>query len=141
VAGLDRELTYQKIRQAAHLIQRGALYIGTNPDRTLPTPAGSDPGAGAIISAIEAAAGCPALILGKPHGWLFQLALQKAGCGPGEALMIGDRLETDILGAQKLGLRTALVLSGISTAQEAQIYCPGPDIIAENALEVIKNLG
>jgi 4-nitrophenyl phosphatase len=140
VAGLDRLLTYDKIRQAAHLIQGGALFIGTNPDLTLPTPAGSDPGAGAIISAIEAAANRPALILGKPQGWLFQLALQKAGCHPREALMVGDRLETDILGAQQLGLRTALVLSGISTAQEAENYRPGPDIIAKNALEVIISL-
>jgi ribonucleotide monophosphatase NagD (HAD superfamily) len=54
--------------------------------------------------------------------------------------MVGDRLETDILGAQQLGLRTALVLSGISTAQEAENYRPGPDIIAKNALEVIISL-
>ena len=80
-------------------------------------------------------------IIGKPFPTLFQIALERANCLPGEALMIGDRLETDIQGAQELGLRSALVLTGIATMSQANIWEPAPDIIADNALQVLDGIG
>ena len=137
VVGLDRELTYRDLDLAGRFIDRGALFVGTNPDLTIPTPDGTAPGAGTIIKGIEAASGVAAYIIGKPYTTLYSLALRRANSLPEETLMIGDRLETDILGAQKLGLKTALVLSGITSRKQAEEWDPVPDIIADDALQVI----
>ena len=138
VVGLDRELTYQDLNLAVRYIKRGALFVGTNPDLTIPTPTGPAPGAGTIIKAIEVSSGVKPHIIGKPFSALYSLALSRSNSFPEETLMIGDRLETDISGAQQMGLRTALVLSGISTYQQAETWDPSPDIIAEDALQVIE---
>ena len=112
IAALDRQLTYQKLLQATLFIRAGALFIGTNPDRTLPTPQGLVPGAGAVLAAIETATDQKPLIIGKPSPEMYRLAMSRLGTAPQETLVVGDRLETDIVGAQELGCRTALVLSG-----------------------------
>jgi len=137
VAGLDRQLTYQKIDQAARLIDQGAVFIGTNPDQTIPVSDGIAPGAGTVIGAIEIASGQQALIIGKPNPSLFELALQRSKTSPEQTLMVGDRLSTDIKGAQNLGIRTALVLSGITDIEEAQGWDPAPDIIVEDVVGVL----
>jgi 4-nitrophenyl phosphatase len=115
VAGLDRQISYEKIRRAGHLIRAGVPFIGTNPDKTYPTPQGLAPGAGSILAAIEAAGGQAPLIIGKPHPPMFQQALKLLGSPPVQTLMIGDRLDTDIAGARALDMKTALVLTGVST--------------------------
>lgn len=130
VVGLDRQFTYQKLKQAAELIRQGALFIGTNDDATLPTPAGPVPGAGAILAAVAKAAGQQPLVIGKPGPQLYTLALHRLGSSPAQTLAVGDRLETDIAGGQRLGLRTALVLSGVTDQQAAAQWRPPPDWIA-----------
>ena len=140
VAGLDRKITYGRIEIAANLISRGVLFIGTNPDKTFPTPDGFAPGAGVIIKAIETASGKQADVIGKPEKYLYNLALQRAGSTPEETLMIGDRLETDIAGAQNLGIRTGLVLSGVTDKSTAAAWNPAPDLIAVNALLILERL-
>jgi len=132
VAGMDRHVTYQKLSRATQLIRSGALFIGTNPDLTYPTPNGIMPGAGAILAAIEAASGIKPLIAGKPASAIFQLSLERLGTRPDETLVIGDRFETDILGGHAAGCRTALMLSGVSSIEEAANWQPEPDIVAEN---------
>lgn len=114
VVGIDRQFSYQKLRAASALIQRGARFIGTNGDLTFPTPEGPAPGAGAILAAISAASGVEPTIIGKPEPLMFQLALERMGTDPERTLMVGDRLETDILGGQRAGLGTILVLSGVT---------------------------
>ena len=138
VVGLDQEMTYRDLDLAVRFLHRGALFIGTNPDLTIPTPAGPAPGAGTLIKSIEVSSGKKPAIIGKPYPALYTLALTRASGLPQETLMIGDRLETDILGAQKLGLRTALVLSGIATRKQGEDWDPKPDMIAEDALQVIE---
>lgn len=140
VAGLDRHLTYQKIDNAARLIRDGAEFIGTNPDQTIPGPTGISPGAGTVIGAIGIASNQQALIIGKPQSQLFNLALSRSGAAAEQALMVGDRLNTDIAGAQRLGIRTALVLSGVTTREEAKIWRPAPDIIVNNVLAVLDQI-
>jgi 4-nitrophenyl phosphatase len=140
VVGLDRNLTYQDLDLATRYINRGAFFVGTNPDLTIPTPTGEAPGAGTIIKGIEVSSGNTPLIVGKPFPTLYSLALSRSNCSPEETLMIGDRLETDIGGAQRLGIRTALVLSGIATLEKAQAWDPQPDLVAEDALQVIEML-
>ncbi len=139
VAGLDRNLTYDKIRLAAGLIRQGAVFYGTNPDKTYPTPAGLAPGAGSVLSAIEAAAGVAPIIVGKPSPTLFEAALQMLDALPQQTLVIGDRLDTDILGGQRAGMRTALVLSGVSTRKELRSWQPQPDLVAASLAELVKS--
>jgi 4-nitrophenyl phosphatase len=137
VGGLDRQLTYDKLRRASLLIQHGAEFIATNDDASLPTPDGLVPGAGSIVAALSVASGRePGLIIGKPHSPLFENALKILNTRPSQTLMIGDRLETDILGAFKLGIRTALVLTGASTLDDVAASPFKPDGIYAGLEEV-----
>lgn len=131
IAGLDRQLTYEKIRIAAGRIRAGADFIGTNPDRTFPMPEGLIPGAGTVLAAIEAATDVLPLVIGKPEPPMFEVTADRLGTTPDTTLMIGDRLDTDILGAQRAGLRTALVLTGITTAEEARASIIQADAVYE----------
>ena len=137
VAGLDQNLTYEKLRHASLLIQSGSFFIGTNPDVTLPTPEGFAPGAGTVIGALELASGKNPLILGKPEPGLYEVALQRLQLAPEETLAIGDRLETDIAGAHRAGIHSALVLTGASTLEKAKVFHPQPDIIAQDLTTLV----
>jgi len=129
VVALDRQCTYDDLKTATLLVRRGAYFLGTNPDRTYPTPKGLVPGAGTLIAALEAATGRQADIVGKPKPLLFRLALQRLGTRPEETLVVGDRLETDIAGGQAAGCLTAVVLSGVTSEEEALRWEPAPDLI------------
>lgn len=137
VAALDFTINYEKLSHASLLIQSGSFFIGTNPDVTLPTPAGLIPGAGTIIGSLEIASGKKAKIIGKPEPGLYEIALRRLQTNPDETLAIGDRLETDILGAQKAGIHSALVLSGASTLENVRDFEPKPDLIARDLSELI----
>ncbi|MFN2302788.1 MAG: HAD-IIA family hydrolase [Anaerolineales bacterium] len=137
VASLDYSLTYNKLKHASLSIQSGSDFIGTNPDVTLPTPEGFIPGSGTVIGALEIASGKKARIIGKPEPLLYEMALRYLGVRPAETLAIGDRLETDILGAQRAGIHTALVLTGASTREDARQFQPRPEIIAGSLTELI----
>lgn len=132
VGAIDRSFTYQKLFDASALIYQGLPFIGTNPDRTLPTPGGLVPGSGSILAAIEAATGVAPIIAGKPEPLLFRLAMERMGTTPVDTLAVGDRLETDIAGGQAVGCLTALVLSGVSTLAQAQVWTPPPDLISSD---------
>ena len=137
VASLDFSLTYEKLKQACLLIRAGCEFIGTNPDSTLPTPYGHIPGSGAVIGALEIATDQRARIIGKPEPLLYEIALKRLGLDPGETLAIGDRLETDIAGAQAAGIHTALVLTGASSIEEVETYEPKPTVISRSFTELI----
>ncbi len=132
VAGIDRFISYAKLRRATLHIRAGVPFYGTNPDRTFPTPQGLVPGAGAILASIEAATDVKAIIIGKPSPFMMHLALERLGTGPEETLVVGDRLETDIVAGQAAGCKTALVLSGVSTFEQAKSWQPAPDYIVED---------
>jgi 4-nitrophenyl phosphatase len=129
-AGLDLKLTYKKLCRASLLIRNGKPFIGTNPDLTYPSPEGQIPGAGTILAALEAAAGIKPVIIGKPFAPMLITATERLGTKPVETLVIGDRLDTDILGGINIGCRTALVLSGISTLDEVASSSYQPDLVA-----------
>jgi len=137
VASLDYSLTYNKLKHASLLIQSGSDFIGTNPDVTLPTPEGFIPGSGTVIGALEIASGKKACMIGKPEPLLYEIALHHLEVHPDETLAIGDRLETDIMGAQRAGIHTALVLTGASTLEQAERFQPQPEIIAGSLMELI----
>ena len=140
IASLDRTINYQKLTKATLLIRAGAPFIGTNPDKSFPAPEGLLPGAGAILAAIEAATNTKPILMGKPQPAMYEVALHTLGTTPEETLMVGDRLETDIAGAQNLGCQSALVLSGVTDAEMAQAWHPAPEIIAADLSEVLKLL-
>ncbi|KUK46091.1 MAG: Putative phosphatase, partial [Anaerolinea thermophila] len=137
VVSLDFQLSYEKLKIASLLLQSGCDFIGTNSDRTLPTPEGFIPGSGTLIGALEIASGKKATIIGKPEPLLYDMALKRLGTSPSETLAIGDRLETDIAGAQAAGIHTALVLSGASQIEEVKNYNPPPEIIAQEFSELV----
>jgi len=140
IGSLDRTINYKKLSQATLLIRAGAPFIGTNADKSYPAPEGLLPGAGSILAAIEAATNTKPILIGKPEPAIYLAALRMLGTAPEETLMVGDRLETDIAGAQNLGCPAALVLSGVTTLEMAQAWQPAPEIIAADLTKLLKRL-
>ncbi len=137
IVGFDRSLTYEKLRKATHFIRSGVPFIGTNPDLTFPTPEGLIPGAGSIIAAVAAATDVTPIVVGKPEPLMYQIALERMDLAAQNVLVVGDRPQTDIACAQLMGCHTALVLSGVTNAQQAAAWQPPPDLITADLLSVI----
>lgn len=137
VAGMDHAMTYERLTRATLLIRAGKPFIGTNPDLTFPTPYGLVPGAGATLAYLEAATSIRPVIIGKPEPYLYQFSMQRLGTAPAETLAVGDRLETDILGGQRAGCPTALVLSGVTSPAEAERWHPRPALILPNLADLL----
>ncbi len=135
--GLDFELTYDKLKWASLCLQAGADFIATNSDATFPMGDGLVPGAGSIVAALQTASGREPLVMGKPHPPMFAAAIGVLETKREHTLMIGDRLDTDIAGAKAAGLMTALVLTGVSTREQAAAAAVPPDAIYEGLPEMI----
>lgn len=118
VCGKDETLNWQKLAIATLNIRAGAQFIGTNADTTLPTERGLTHGNGAILAALEVATGVTPTIIGKPEPIMYQQALALLNAEPAETVAIGDRLGTDILGAVRTGIRSIMVLSGVSSEND-----------------------
>jgi 4-nitrophenyl phosphatase len=127
VAALDRELTYEMIKHASLLIQNGAAFIGANPDVAYPTPEGLVPGSGMVLAAIQATTGCAPMIIGKPETGMFQIAMERMHLNQKECASLGDRLDTDIAGGQRAGLKSILVLSGVTKMEDLASSSIRPD--------------
>jgi len=132
VMGIDRQINFEKMREAALLVRAGKPFYATNPDKTFPTPRGEIPGAGAWISVIVTASGMEPTYAGKPYPAIIEMALERLGLPREETLVVGDRLETDIAAGQAADCPCALVLSGVSTRQQAEAWQPKIDVIAES---------
>jgi 4-nitrophenyl phosphatase len=135
VCGKDSTLNWDKLATATLNIRAGAKFVGTNADTTLPTEYGVTHGNGAILAALTAATGVKPTIIGKPKPIMYRQAMKLLASDPAETIAIGDRLETDILGAVRTGIRSLMVLSGISSEEDLRNsdYQPTwlmPDIIA-----------
>ncbi|MGH3737500.1 MAG: HAD-IIA family hydrolase [Micromonosporaceae bacterium] len=118
VQGYGPDVGWRELAQATVAIQRGALWIATNADRTLPSPYGALPGNGALVAAVSVATGRdPDVVVGKPAPELFQTAVR--GAGARRPLVIGDRLDTDIEGAVRAGYPSVLVLTGVAKPADA----------------------
>lgn len=140
VVGFTRYVCYPQLASAARLIRHGARFVGTNPDVTFPSEAGPLPGAGALLAFIEAATGVEPLIIGKPNPAIFEEALERLGGTPETTAMVGDRLETDIKGAQTAGLHTILLLSGVTGREKATQSDIRPDLIYEDISDLARHL-
>lgn len=126
VVGCDERVSYPDIKRATRLIDRGARFIATNEDPTFPTPEGPAPATGAIVAAVRAASGEEPHVVGKPHAAMFEAALH--GLDPKAAVMIGDRVATDIVGACRQGI-AALLISLESEAARHSSEGLEPDLV------------
>jgi 4-nitrophenyl phosphatase len=129
VASIFFGLNYQILTDLTLAIRNGARFIATNPDTSLPTERGQIPGTGSLVALLSAASGRQPEFVGKPYSGMYEQALHRVGADAGQTLMVGDRYETDIAGAVKLGLVTAGVLTGVSTREEFAAANPPPDFV------------
>ncbi len=138
VVAFDRTLTYRKLNTAYQALLRGARFLATNGDRACPMPGGSIPDAGGTIAALEHMTGRRVEILaGKPSPLMIQVAAEVLGLPPERCLMVGDRLETDIRMGQEAGMRTAVVLTGVTTQEMAEQADPPPDYVFRDLGEML----
>jgi len=135
--GMDRGITFAKLRAATLLIRGGVPFYATNPDRTFPTPEGLIPGAGALIAALATATDVEPIVVGKPQPAMIELALERLATPRDDTFVVGDRLETDIAAGQAVDCPTALVLSGVSTREMAAAWRPPLEIIAADLTELV----
>lgn len=137
VMGIDREINFEKVAEATLLVRNGIPFYTTNTDKTFPTPRGEIPGSGAWLSVITTATGVEPISAGKPFPYLMELALERLGTKKEETLVVGDRLETDIAAGQAVGCPTALVLSGVASREQAEMWEKRIDIIAKDLTELV----
>ncbi len=140
VVGWDRGLTYAKLVEACLLIRAGATFIGTNPDVTYPDARGIIPGNGSTLAYLRAATNVEPIIIGKPQPEMMIQAMQRLGSTPADTAVLGDRLDTDILGGQNAGLTALLVLSGITTREELLTSTIQPDYVYDDIRDVARQL-
>ncbi|MBP2099575.1 TIGR01457 family HAD-type hydrolase [Enterococcus rivorum] len=114
VVGLDTHITYEKISKAVLAIQKGGTFIGTNPDKNIPTEAGLLPGAGSLISLVETATQVKPIFIGKPNAIIMDEAIKIMNLAKKDVLMVGDNYETDIQSGVQNGIDSLLVLSGFT---------------------------
>lgn len=140
VVGWNPRGTYDDIRKAANLVRQGLPFIASNLDATYPAEGQLLPGTGAIVAAIEVASGRTCTAVGKPKPELFALALERAGADASRALFVGDRPETDIVGARAAGLRCALALTGVVAERDLGHLGALPDLIVNDLRDLIRDL-
>lgn len=136
VVGGDRTLTYDKLKCAIHHLLHGARFIGSNPDLLVPTEQGLAPEAGTTLAALQAATGIAPTIIGKPERPLLELALARMQAVPGNAAILGDRLDTDILGGRRLGLTTIFITTGVDAKADIAAKDIRPDHIVRELDQV-----
>ncbi len=129
VVGLDLDFSYAKLKKANSAIRAGASFIATNADATLPTEEGLVPGAGSIVASIQTASGIKPVMIGKPEPTTLHMSAKTMGLDPTDCVMIGDRLDTDILAGARAGMLTALVLTGVSTRDDIAKSDVLPDLV------------
>jgi HAD superfamily hydrolase (TIGR01450 family) len=136
VVGGHDEFAYDELKLATQALARGAELVGATRDATFPMPDGPWPGTGAILAAIETAAGRRASsVIGKPESVMYDAARDRLG--PGRILGVGDRLEIDVAGARTAGCDQALVLTGNTTREEAEATDPRPTFIADSLAALV----
>ena len=140
VVSYDKEFNYTKLSIACRWIGEGVRFIVTNTDGRLRMHDRILPGTGAIVAAVMAGSGGVPEIVGKPERRLFDIALEKVGCRPEEALVVGDFLDTDIGAANAAGIPSVLMLTGISRREDIHANSPHPTYIAETFAELTKIL-
>ena len=136
IQGFDPSVGWQHLAEASYAIQNGAKWVATNQDWTIPREEGLAPGNGTLVSAVHTAVGQLPIVAGKPEKAIFETAL--AQFGTSSAVYIGDRLDTDVLGANRAKIGSALVMTGVTTRKE--LLAAKPDSRPGYILETLKDL-
>ncbi|HEV8070743.1 MAG TPA: TIGR01457 family HAD-type hydrolase [Planctomycetaceae bacterium] len=136
VVGEGRSLNFEMVETAVRMIQKGAKLVATNLDPNCPTPQGMRPGCGAIVALLETATGRKAFSVGKPSPVMMRAARKELGLSADETIMIGDTMETDILGGVQMGYGTVLVLSGSTRKEDVDNYAYRPDTIVDSVADL-----
>ena len=137
VMGESRTYNYEKIEHAVNLVLKGAKLIGTNPDLSGPVEDGIVPSTKALIAPIELATGKNAYFVGKPNPLMMRKGLKKLNCTREETIIIGDRMDTDILAGIGTEIDTCLVLSGITTREEMQSFAYQPKYVLNGVNDLV----
>ena len=142
VMGFDTELTFRKLHDVSYLLltQPELPYIATNPDLVCPTEFGSVPDCGSVCGMIYNATGKKPVVIGKPSALMPQLAMEKLGCTKEETAVIGDRIYTDVKSGLNAGITGILVMSGETTPQILAESPDQPDLVLEDAGEILNIL-
>ncbi len=136
IVSFDREFNYNKLKVAVGLIYEGAKFISTNPDRALKMYDSILPGTGAIVAAVEAGSGVAPMTIGKPERAIFDIAIDRMNIDRSEVIAVGDNLLTDIPAGGAAGIRTALILTGMSKREDVVDSPVEPTWIVENYQEL-----
>jgi 4-nitrophenyl phosphatase len=137
VAGLDRNVTYARLRDAALAVQHGARFVATNADTSLPVEDGLIPGAGALQSVITSTTAIRPVVVGKPEARMLELAARAIGGDRSNTAMLGDRLDTDVEAARRAGMASILILTGVTQRSNVQGTSAAPDVVVENLDELM----
>ncbi|MBO8175026.1 MAG: HAD family hydrolase [Thermococcus sp.] len=138
VVGLDTKLTYEKLKYGTLAIRNGAKFIGTNPDTTYPSEEGLLPGAGSILAALKASTDIEPLVIGKPNKPVFEVVKEKLTAD--KIWVVGDRLDTDIAFAKRIGAKAIMVLTGVSTLEDIEKSGIKPDLVLPSIKELLEYL-
>jgi NagD protein len=139
VMGEARSYSYEVIEKAVNLVRKGARLIGTNPDISGPIENGIAPATKALIAPIELATGKQAYFVGKPNPLMMRIALKKIGVQRENAIIIGDRMDTDIVAGIEAEIDTCLVLSGISDEKTIDEFAYRPHYVLKGVNEIVKD--
>ena len=137
VLGETNTYNYDIIKKAVRMIRSGARFIATNPDPNGPGEGGIVPGAGAMAALIERASGMAPLFVGKPNPLMIRMALNYLDAHSEEAVMIGDRMDTDILAGVSSGLETILVLTGVTKVEDVTRFPYRPNRVVDSIADII----
>jgi NagD protein len=141
ILGETRTYSFERITQAIRLIAGGARFIATNPDPTGPSPSGPLPATGSVAALITRATGVEPYFVGKPNPLMMRSALNALEAHSKTTAMIGDRMDTDIVAGLEAGLHTILVLSGVTTREEAERFPYRPSRIVDSVADLVDDLG
>ncbi|MDQ2621695.1 MAG: HAD-IIA family hydrolase [Actinomycetota bacterium] len=141
VLGETRTYSFERITQAIRLIMNGTRFIATNPDNVGPAPGGVLPATGSVAALISRAAGVEPYFVGKPNPLMMRSALNSLSAHSEQTAMVGDRMDTDVVSGIEAGLKTVLVLSGVTSREDAERYPFVPSRIVESVADLTPGLG
>ncbi|NUT54759.1 MAG: HAD family hydrolase [Thermoleophilia bacterium] len=141
VLGETRTYSFERIANAIRLVSRGARFIATNPDPTGPTPDGPLPATGAVAALISRATGVEPYFVGKPNPLMMRSALNAIDAHSETSAMVGDRMDTDVVSGLEAGMHAVLVLTGITTRDEAERFPYRPSRIVDSIADLVDELG
>ena len=138
VIGEGKTYTLDTLTKATNLVLHGAKLIGTNSDLTGPIENGIAPACGALVAPIELSTGKQAYFCGKPNPLMMRTGLRILGCHSGEAVMVGDRMDTDMISGLESGMSTVLVLSGVSDRETIDTFAYRPTVVLDGVGDIVK---